>query len=169
MVFRLGEELTIRIPRRLAAVELVENEQRWIPMLAERLPPPIPAPVWAGRPGSNYPWKWSLCPWLPSETAALTPPTDVLDAARSLGAFLAALHVAAPSNAPVNSFRGIPLERCTDRLHTAVETLGGTIPAAIAPRGTSRRGLRRALRRRGLSRGPIVCLLTSVREEVWDA
>jgi aminoglycoside phosphotransferase (APT) family kinase protein len=134
MVFRLGEELTVRMPRRFAAVELLENEQRWLPMLAERLPLPIPGPVWSGRPGCNYPWRWSLCPWLPGETAAVTPPTDVLDAARSLGGFLVALHVAAPSNAPVNPFRGVPLEQRTDRLHAAVETLAGVIdgPAVVA-------------------------------------
>ncbi len=134
VVYRLGADLTVRIPRRLAAAELVENEQRWLPMLAERLPLPIPAPVWSGRPGCNYPWRWSLCPWLPGETAAITPPTDVLDAARSLGRFLAALHVAAPSDAPVNPFRGVPLEQRTDRLLAAVETLREVIdgPEVVA-------------------------------------
>jgi aminoglycoside phosphotransferase (APT) family kinase protein len=134
VVYRLGSDFTVRIPRRVAAAELVENEQRWLPMFAARLPLPIPAPVWSGRPGCNYPWSWSLCPWLPGETAAVTPPTDMLDAARSLGEFLAALHVAAPSNAPVNPFRGIPLEQRTDRMHAAAETLDGVIdgPAARA-------------------------------------
>ena len=133
VVYRLGADLTVRLPRRLAAVELIEHEQRWLPMLAEQLPLPTPAPVWSGRPGCNYPWKWSLCPWFPGETAAVTPPTDLLDAARSLGGFLAALHVAAPSNAPVNLFRGIPLEQRTDRLNEAVEALGGIIdgPAVV--------------------------------------
>ena len=134
VVYRLGADLTVRIPRRLAAAELVENEQRRLPMLVERLPLPIPAPVWSGRPGCNYPWRWSLCLWLPGETAARTPPTDVLGAARSLGGFLAALHVAAPSNAPVNPFRGVPLEQRSDRLHAAVETLREIIdgPAVAA-------------------------------------
>ncbi len=127
VVYRLGADFTVRFPRRLAAVELVENEQRWLPMLAERLPLPIPAPVWSGRPGCNYPWRWSLCPWLPGETAAVTPPTDVPGAARSLGGFLAALHVAAPSDAPVNPFRGVPLAQRTDRLHAAVATLRGML------------------------------------------
>jgi aminoglycoside phosphotransferase (APT) family kinase protein len=134
VVYRLGSDLTVRMPRRLAAVELIENEQRWLPILAERLPLPIPAPVWSGRPGCNYPWKWSVCPWLPGETAAVSPPADVMDAARSLGGFLAALHVAAPADAPVNPFRGIPLEQRTDRMHAAVETLGAIIdgPAVVA-------------------------------------
>jgi aminoglycoside phosphotransferase (APT) family kinase protein len=134
VVFRLGSDLTVRIPRRLAAIELIENEQRWLPILAERLPLPIPTPLWSGRPGCNYPWKWSVCPWLPGETAAVTPPTDVLDAARSLGEFLAALHVVAPADAPVNPFRGIPLEQRTDRVHSAVESLGEIIdgPSVVA-------------------------------------
>ena len=107
-------------------------------------------------------------PLASSETAAVTPPMDV-DAARSLGAFLAALHVAVPSNAPVNSFSGIPLEQRTDWLHTAVETLGGIIPAAMAPRGASRRAF---VQRCGEGVVVVVvsfCLLTSVREEVRDA
>jgi hypothetical protein len=49
IVYRLGADLTVRMPRRLAAVELLENELRWLPMLAERLPLPIPAPLWSGR------------------------------------------------------------------------------------------------------------------------
>ena len=42
-------------------------------------------------------------------------------------AFLAALHVAAPSDAPVNPFRGVPLAQRTDRLHAAVATLRGML------------------------------------------
>ena len=69
VVFRLGDELTIRLPRHLAAVELVSNEQRWLPLLAPHLPLPIPAPVFAGRPGCGHPFSWSICPWLPGSTA----------------------------------------------------------------------------------------------------
>jgi len=52
-VFRLGDELAIRLPRRSATAALMENEQRWLPQLAPRLPLPVPAPVRLGRPGSS--------------------------------------------------------------------------------------------------------------------
>ena len=108
-IFRLGDHLTVRLPRRAMAAELVEHEQRWLPELAPRLPLPIPAPVRAGRPGGDYPWSWSVCPWLPGVIAARTAPDDPFEAAELLGAFLAALHHEAPSDVPANPYRGVPL------------------------------------------------------------
>lgn len=107
--FRLGEDLVVRVPRRAAAAELVEHEQRWLPQLAPRLPLPVPVPVRSGRPALGYPWSWSVCRWLDGEPAASSPPSDARTAARELGAFLVALHRPAPDDAPANPFRGVPL------------------------------------------------------------
>ncbi len=106
VIYRLGDQLTVRLPRREMAAALVLAEQRWLPVLAERLPLPIPAPVRIGRPAGTYPWSWSVCPWLPGQAAGARPPADRRAAARTLGAFLAALHEAAPRDAPQNPFRG---------------------------------------------------------------
>src|SRR5947199_9685209 len=65
VVYRLGSELAVRLPRRAVAVPLVEHEQRWLPQLARRLPLPIPAPVRTGAPGRGYPWPWSIGPLRP--------------------------------------------------------------------------------------------------------
>jgi aminoglycoside phosphotransferase (APT) family kinase protein len=108
-MFRLGDELTVRLPRRALAARLVEHEQRWLPTLAPRLPLPIPAPVRSGRPGAEYPWSWSVCPWLPGVVASRAAPDDPVEAAETLGRFLAALHQEAPIDAPPNPFRGVPL------------------------------------------------------------
>ena len=62
VVVRLGSDLTVRLPRRQASAQLLLNEQRWLPELAARLPLPIPAPTFNGRPASGYPWAWSICP-----------------------------------------------------------------------------------------------------------
>jgi aminoglycoside phosphotransferase (APT) family kinase protein len=107
---RLGEDLIARLPRRGLAVPFFENEQRWLPELAPRLPLPVPAPVRLGTPGSGYPWPWSIVPYLPGEPAGRTPPAVPASAARSLGGFLKALHTQAPATAPVNPVRGVPLE-----------------------------------------------------------
>jgi aminoglycoside phosphotransferase (APT) family kinase protein len=109
MVCTVGADLLARLPRRAQAAELVAHEQRWLPMLAPRLPLPIPAPVRVGQPGCGYPWSWSLVPYLPGQVAALAAPEDLDSAAVALGEFLAALHVAAPDDAPANPFRGGPL------------------------------------------------------------
>ncbi len=106
-MFRLGEDLVLRLPRRTLAAELVRNEQRWLAELAERLPLPVPAPVRVGRPGCGYPWSWSVLPWLPGRPANEAPPAA--DQALPLASFLRALHRPAPDDAPANPRRGCPL------------------------------------------------------------
>lgn len=103
-MMRLGTELVVRLPRRTLAAGLVENEQRWLPLLAQRLPLPIPAPMHLGRPSERFPWPWSIAPWLPGRDAAHAS-LDVAEAER-FGRFLAALHRPAPAEAPVNPVRG---------------------------------------------------------------
>ena len=39
-LFRLGEDLTVRLPRRAASAVLIEQEQRWLSRLSQRLPLP---------------------------------------------------------------------------------------------------------------------------------
>jgi aminoglycoside phosphotransferase (APT) family kinase protein len=109
MVCRLGEDYLVRLPRRAVSAGLVLNEQRWLPGLAGRLPLPVPAPVRIGLPGCEYPWAWSIVPFLRGEIAARTQPDDPGEAALALGGFLAALHLSAPADAPINPVRGIPL------------------------------------------------------------
>ena len=53
VIFRLGHEMTVRLPRRQLAADLVVNEQRWLPELAPRLPIPIPSPLRIGLPNDG--------------------------------------------------------------------------------------------------------------------
>jgi len=80
LMYRLGDELAVRLPRRAAAAGLIVNEQRWLPVVAPRLPLPVPAPVRAGRAALGYPWPWSIVPFLPGQLAAREPPADPADA-----------------------------------------------------------------------------------------
>jgi aminoglycoside phosphotransferase (APT) family kinase protein len=116
VIVELGGDLLARLPRRAVAVDLLVHEQRWLPELAPRLPLPIPAPVRLGRPGPGYPWPWSVVPCLPGDIAARTPPTDQHQTAVSVAAFLAALHVPAPAQAPHNPLRGGALSTRAARL-----------------------------------------------------
>ena len=129
VLWRLGADLVVRLPRRSLAVGLVENEQRWLPELAPRLPLPVPAPVRVGRPSGSYPWPWSIVPWLegkPGDRAALTDPSD---AARRLAEFLAALHHEAPAAAPHNSWRGVPLADRAGSFEERMAALDGRLDA----------------------------------------
>lgn len=127
VVFRLGHELLVRLPRREMAARLVEHEQRWLPLLGPRLPLPIPAPVRVGRPDLRYPWPWSVVPFLPGSVAADTAPDDPRNAALRLGEFLAALHLAAAPDAPANPFRGVPLADRTDAVMRNLATVAATV------------------------------------------
>jgi aminoglycoside phosphotransferase (APT) family kinase protein len=129
VVVRLGTDLMIRLPRRAAAAQLVLNEQRWLPMLAPSLPLPVPTPVFAGVPSGQYPWAWSICPWLPGESAAAAPPSDPHDAALALASFVVALHRPAPPDAPENPFRGVHLRQRADAVRQRLGSLGDVIDA----------------------------------------
>jgi aminoglycoside phosphotransferase (APT) family kinase protein len=106
-MFRLGEDLAIRLPRRQLAAALVLHEQRWLPQLAPRVRVKIPVPIRVGLPQGDYPWHWSVVPWIDGETADISPPGR--DQSQTLAEFLEALHRPAPSDAPRNPYRGVPL------------------------------------------------------------
>lgn len=107
--FLVGDDLVARLPRREAAVQLVDNEVRWLPEIASRLTLPVPTPVFVGEPGLGYPWRWTLVPWIPGDRVSRAEDFETRSGATDLGAFLRALHEPAPVEAPRNPFRGIPL------------------------------------------------------------
>ena len=72
--FRLGRELAVRMPRTPQAPEMLRQEQRWLPGLAERLPLPIPAVVRIGEPSKLFEHTWSVVRWV--QGAAGRPGTD---------------------------------------------------------------------------------------------
>ncbi len=127
VLFRLGDALVVRLPRRAPAAELVEHEQRWLPSLQPRLPLPVPAPVRLGRPDHGYPWAWSVVPFLAGRDAFRSPPADLHDTAARLGEFLGALHVPAPPEAPANPLRGIPLADRAASMARNLQALDGLV------------------------------------------
>ncbi|MGO8927772.1 MAG: phosphotransferase [Limisphaerales bacterium] len=68
-MFRLGDDLAVRLPRRAAAAKLIAHEQRWLPRLSKRLSLPVPTPYRVGKPALGYPCQWSVVPWLKGLTA----------------------------------------------------------------------------------------------------
>ena len=126
-LFRLGEELAVRIPRRAASAALIEQEQRWLPRLSPSLPLPIPVPLRVGRPGCGFPWSWSVVPWFPGRSALLAPLEDPATAAVALGQFLRALHQPAPGDAPHNPWRGVPLAARADTLRAHLQQVGDLV------------------------------------------
>jgi aminoglycoside phosphotransferase (APT) family kinase protein len=132
-LFRLGDALVARLPRRTLGAGIVVNEQRWLPLLEPRLPLPVPVPARTGVPGAGYPWPWSVVPFLPGVPASDGPPFDPWLAARDLGGFFGALHVPAPPDAPANPYRGVPLERRAATFEQNLATLDFAALDVAAP------------------------------------
>lgn len=105
-IFRLGDELSVRLPRREGPTGPDSVELEWLPKLAPQLPVEVPVPVGQGRPGAGYPWFWEIHTWVEGEIVAVEE-IDGLLAARDLGALIAALQGIDPVGAPPG--RGIPL------------------------------------------------------------
>lgn len=63
-IFRVGDELTARLPLTRGGTEGLRREARWLPALAPLLPTPIPTVVATGEPGEGYPWNWSVHRWI---------------------------------------------------------------------------------------------------------
>lgn len=106
-MWRLGDELAVRLPRTERAPGLLDIEQKWLPALAEHLPLPTPTPVRIGKPSSLFSHTWTITRWVDGEPADRTPITR-LESADALAGFLRALHRRAPAGAPMNPARGIP-------------------------------------------------------------
>jgi aminoglycoside phosphotransferase (APT) family kinase protein len=105
-IFRLGDELSVRIPRRDGATVPGSKELEWLPKLAPVVPAEIPVPVAQGRPGCGYPWYWEIHTWVAGETVPVTE-IDPIQAAGDLAAIVRALQQVDPRGAPAG--RGSPL------------------------------------------------------------
>jgi aminoglycoside phosphotransferase (APT) family kinase protein len=107
-IFRLGDDLSVRLARRNVPTQPGGKEFDWLPRLAALLPLSIPAPVAQGRPTAEYPWFWDVHTWVDGETLPVED-VDAISAAQDLAAFVAALQRVDPASAPPG--RGIPLAK----------------------------------------------------------
>jgi aminoglycoside phosphotransferase (APT) family kinase protein len=130
--FRLGSELSIRLPSGDWYAQQVEKEQRWLPVLAPQLPLPIPTPVAKGAPDAGFPYPWSVYRWLDGELASRVPIGDPSEVASTLARFLNALGRADATGGPApgrhNFFRGGPLATYEEEALEALEALGHEVP-----------------------------------------
>lgn len=135
-LYRLGDELVVRLPRIDWAVGAVDKECRWLPKLAPHLPLPVPAPLAMGEPGEGYPWHWSVCPWLEGENATLDRITDPCRFATDLARFIVALQridaTDGPHSGEHNVSRGVPLAARDASTRAAIAQLEGLVDTQAA-------------------------------------
>ncbi len=126
-LFRLGDDLAVRLPRVPWTTGQVEKDQRWLPRLAPHLPLAVPAPVACGLPGDGYPWTWGVYRWLDGVEASIDRLADPRAAAIELARFLVALQGIDTTDGPAAAWRGGPLVRRDDETRAAIAALDGEV------------------------------------------
>jgi len=133
-LYRLGDDMVVRLPRRERATPQVDTEHAWLPRLAPHLPLAVPVPLARGVPGEGYPWPWSITPWLAGENVTIARLADPRQAATNLARFITALQRIDPAGGPPpgehNFGRGVPLAQRDSRTHEAIRALEGMLDTA---------------------------------------
>jgi aminoglycoside phosphotransferase (APT) family kinase protein len=131
--FRLGSELTVRLPSGNWCAQQVDKEQRWLPVLAPQLSLPIPTLVAKGMPDCGFPYPWSVYRWLDGDLASKARIGDLTGFATTLARFLNVLArvdaTGGPEPGQHNFFRGGPLANYEDETLEAIDALGDEVPS----------------------------------------
>ncbi|MFE9607445.1 aminoglycoside phosphotransferase family protein [Streptomyces sp. NPDC006012] len=133
VMFRLGDDMAVRLPRRPGSAGQVAKEQRWLPRLAPDLPLAVPVPLGLGAPAPGYDHPWSVLRWLAGRDAHTAPFAELGSTAVELGRFVAALRKTDATGGPV-SWRGGPVAANDRHVRAAIRDLGaaGTVDPAAA-------------------------------------
>jgi aminoglycoside phosphotransferase (APT) family kinase protein len=138
VIFRLGGELSVRLPRHAGAVGQARKELEWLPRLAPCLPLAVPVPLGVGLPAFGYPWSWAVSRWLDGEAATAGALGGSPAAAIQLSEFLVALQRFAPAEVPAlaarEDLRVRPLAELDQATRAAIATTGDVFGAAAMTR-----------------------------------
>ena len=154
-IFRLGNDLAVRLPRRDGPTTPGSTELEWLPRLAPLLPLEAPVPVAQGTPTDEYPWFWEIHSWVDGETAPVEELDAVAGRAGTRRAHRARCTESTRAGAPRG--RGIPLaERDREFRHWLARFEGDPAPSCASGnersphlRGTARRSGITAISMRG--------------------
>lgn len=131
-IWRLGEDLVVRLPRIHWAAGQPEKEATWLPFLAPRLPVALPLPVALGEPDVSYPYRWAVHRWLPGQGADLSWIDDPVRFALDLAEVVRALWALPIEGAPAALNRAGPIAEYNTAALWSIEAAGELIDAAAA-------------------------------------
>ncbi len=130
-LFRLGDELLVRLPRQPDGTATITKEQRWLPYVARRLPVAVPRVVAVGEPDLGYPERWSIVRWLDGQVPSVVRPESKSQGARwrlayDLAAVVNTLRDTVVPKAALNDpalrwYRGLPLAAQDESVRAAIK------------------------------------------------
>lgn len=149
-IYRVGDDLSVRLPRIAWATGQAAKEAVWLPRLAPHLPLAVPVQLAMGHPAEGYPFAWSVYEWVggtdaaglvaagtdAAATSSSTDPGDLERAAVDLAAFVTALRRIDTTGAPrrPTGARGAPLAELDQQVQESIDQLGVRVDAAAARR-----------------------------------
>jgi aminoglycoside phosphotransferase (APT) family kinase protein len=128
-IYRLGDDLSVRLPRVPDGVDDVVREHRWLPRLADRLPLAVPVPLARGAPTDDFPFPWTVCRWVGGVHLPLDRLADPRQAALDLAGFVAAMRRVDTTDAPVAA-RQVPLSTQDESVRAAIASATGLVDTA---------------------------------------
>lgn len=132
-LYRLGDDLLVRLPRRANAVEQLHFERDWLPRLAPHLPVRVPEQVALGSPGEGYPHEWAVYRYLDGEHPSVDDPGDTDALAEDLAAFVVAMRGLDPAGAR-GGYRTGPLSDRDDYVREWAAKADGLVDASAVLR-----------------------------------
>ncbi|WP_413303663.1 phosphotransferase [Bacillus sp. 1P10SD] len=91
-VFLVNNQYVFRFPRREIAANLIQTENRLLPVIEPLLTIPIPNPKYQGIPEGDYPWPFGGYEILPGKTPARLTKEQRMQSVEPLAQFLRTLH-----------------------------------------------------------------------------
>jgi aminoglycoside phosphotransferase (APT) family kinase protein len=117
-MFRLGDDLAVRLPRTAAWAGDLERERVWLPRLRDRVSLQVPEPVAYGRTTEDFPLPWAVYRWLVGSPYSKDLVRDEEETAEDLAEFVRELRRGPSVNAPATGRR--PLSELDEATRSAV-------------------------------------------------
>ncbi len=121
-MFRLGDDLAVRLPRTAEWAGDLGRERVWLPRLRDRISLSVPEPVASGEPTPEYPLPWAVYRWVDGDQYADTLVDDEAAAADDLARFVQELRAGPVDDAPPAGRR--PLAELDEWTRSAVVEAG---------------------------------------------
>jgi aminoglycoside phosphotransferase (APT) family kinase protein len=134
-LYRLGDEMVVRLPRIYWATGQVEKEMRWLPRLSPHLPLALPVPLAKGQPGEGFPYHWGVYRWLNGKNLTIEQIADPSQTAIELAQFITALQqIDTTGGLPAvdHNIRGLPLATRDAETREGIAALRDRIDAETA-------------------------------------
>ena len=131
-IWRLGDDLVVRLPRIDAAKGQVDKEAQWLPLIATHLSVEVPQPVAVGEPSFRYPYRWAVHRWIHGEGARLERMRGPIEFASDLARVVRELQAMPIEEAPPPRHRARPLADYDGPTRRAIESAAHLIDADAA-------------------------------------